>query len=139
MFFLKVMEIVFRGYATLLSSFVPLELRLVDGPTRCAGRLEIYHNKQWGTVCDADWDLNDANVVCRELECGTALKATGGAQFGEGSGVIWLDRVNCTGKEAFLNECPKRPWGEHSCDHSRDASVECSGNLISYVGISNTD
>ncbi|XP_063157062.1 deleted in malignant brain tumors 1 protein-like [Candoia aspera] len=102
------------------------ELRLMDGPTRCSGRIEVYHNKQWGTVCDADWDLNDANVVCRELECGTAIKATGGAQFGQGSGTIWLDRVNCTGKEAFLNECPKRPWGEHSCDHSRDANVECS-------------
>ncbi|XP_013923311.1 PREDICTED: deleted in malignant brain tumors 1 protein-like [Thamnophis sirtalis] len=102
------------------------ELRLVDGPTRCAGRLEVYHNKQWGTVCDADWDLNDANVVCRELECGTAVKAIGVARFGQGTGTIWLDRVNCTGKEAFLNECPKRPWGEHSCEHINDASVECS-------------
>ncbi|XP_039203215.1 deleted in malignant brain tumors 1 protein-like [Crotalus tigris] len=108
------------------SGVVCTELRLSQGSTRCSGRLEVYHNKQWGTVCDEDWDLNDANVVCRELECGTALKATGGAQFGQGSGTIWLDRVNCTGKEAFLNECPKRPWGEHSCDHSRDTSVECS-------------
>ncbi|KAK9397336.1 deleted in malignant brain tumors 1 protein-like [Crotalus adamanteus] len=108
------------------SGVVCTELRLAQGSTRCSGRLEVYHNKQWGTVCDEDWDLNDANVVCRELECGTALKATGGAQFGQGSGTIWLDRVNCTGKEAFLNECPKRPWGEHSCDHSRDTSVECS-------------
>uniref|UniRef100_A0A8C6XHM5 Soluble scavenger receptor cysteine-rich domain-containing protein SSC5D n=1 Tax=Naja naja TaxID=35670 RepID=A0A8C6XHM5_NAJNA len=126
MFLLKVVDIVFGGYTTLFTSFVPPELRLVDGSTRCAGRVEVYHNKQWGTVCGVDWDLNDANVVCRELECGTALKATGGAQFGQGSGTIWLDRVNCTGKEAFLNECLKRPWGEHSCDHSNDASVECS-------------
>ncbi|XP_062993640.1 deleted in malignant brain tumors 1 protein-like [Elgaria multicarinata webbii] len=102
------------------------ELRLVNGPSRCSGRIEVYHNHEWGTICDNDWDLNDANVVCRELDCGTALKATPGAHFGQGPNTIWLDKVNCTGKETFLNECPKSAWGENRCDHRRDASVECS-------------
>ncbi|XP_033025984.1 deleted in malignant brain tumors 1 protein-like [Lacerta agilis] len=102
------------------------ELRLVDGTSRCSGRVEVYHNKQWGTICGSDWDMNDAHVVCRELDCGQPVTVAGSAQFGQGSGTIWLDRVNCTGKEAALSECQKRPWGEHTCDHSRDASVECS-------------
>lgn len=102
----------------------------MNGPSRCSGRVEVFHNKQWGTVCDSSWDINDANVVCRELDCGSASKVRGGAWFGQGSGAIWLDRVNCTGKEAALKECQKRPWGEHGCDHSKDASVECSGNLV---------
>nr|XP_056720376.1 deleted in malignant brain tumors 1 protein-like [Euleptes europaea] len=101
-------------------------VRLASGSNRCSGRVEVYHNEQWGTVCDNGWDLNDAQVVCRELECGNALSAVGGARYSQGSGTIWLDKVNCTGKEKSLRDCPKRPWGEHSCDHRRDASVECS-------------
>ncbi|KAL8176302.1 UNVERIFIED_CONTAM: hypothetical protein K2H54_030405 [Gekko kuhli] len=102
------------------------DIRLMNSSTRCSGRVEIYHNKQWGTICDDGWDMQDAEVVCRELDCGNALTATGGARYTQGSGTIWLDRVNCTGKEASLRECQARPWGEHSCDHRRDASVECS-------------
>nr|XP_060636605.1 deleted in malignant brain tumors 1 protein-like [Anolis sagrei ordinatus] len=102
------------------------ELRLVGGLNRCSGRVEVYHNLQWGTICDNDWDLNDAQVVCRELDCGSATKATGGSRFGQGSDIIWLDQVNCTGKEAFLSECQKKPWGQHSCSHRGEASVECS-------------
>ncbi|KAH0626618.1 hypothetical protein JD844_001702 [Phrynosoma platyrhinos] len=107
------------------ASVVCAELRLMGGPSRCSGRVEVYHNQQWGTICDNNWDLNDAQVVCRELDCGTATNAFGGSRFGQGSN-IWLDQVNCTGKEAFLSECQKRPWGEHSCNHNREASVECS-------------
>ncbi|XP_060112420.1 deleted in malignant brain tumors 1 protein-like [Heteronotia binoei] len=102
------------------------DVRLMGGSNRCSGRVEVYYNEQWGTICDDSWDIHDVQVVCRELACGNALSAVRGARYGQGSGTIWLDRVNCTGKEKSLRECPKSPWGEHSCDHRRDASVECS-------------
>uniref|UniRef100_A0A8C0QR27 Soluble scavenger receptor cysteine-rich domain-containing protein SSC5D n=1 Tax=Chelonoidis abingdonii TaxID=106734 RepID=A0A8C0QR27_CHEAB len=97
------------------------ELQLVNGPSRCAGRVEVLHNQQWGTVCDHDWDLQDAGVVCRQLGCGTALSAPGGAQFGQGSDPIWLDDVHCTGTEAALSKC--KPWGDSNCHHGEDAGV----------------
>ncbi|XP_014458569.1 deleted in malignant brain tumors 1 protein [Alligator mississippiensis] len=114
------------------ASVVCLELpvvRLVNGSSDCAGRVEVFHGSLWGTVCDDGWDLNDADVVCRELGCRTAVLAPGYAHFGEGSGVIWLDRLNCTGKETSLSECGSKPWGEHFCYHREDASVVCSGPL----------
>ncbi|KFV81325.1 Deleted in malignant brain tumors 1 protein, partial [Struthio camelus australis] len=101
-------------------------LRLVNGPHSCSGRVEVFHNQQWGTVCDDSWDLNDAKVVCKQLDCGTAISAPGSSLFGQGSGPIWLDGVSCLGTEATLSECPAKPLGQHGCNHVEDASVTCS-------------
>ena len=31
------------------------------------GRVEIFHNKQWGTISDDSWEFNDARVACLQL------------------------------------------------------------------------
>ncbi|NXU97522.1 C163A protein, partial [Cettia cetti] len=105
------------------------QIRLVNGTNRCSGRAEIYHHGIWGTICDDNWDLSDANVVCKQLGCGHAIEAFVSAHYGEGSGQIWLDDVNCTGAESDLWACPSRPWGQHNCQHKEDAGVLCSDFL----------
>ncbi|XP_042750089.1 antigen WC1.1-like isoform X1 [Lagopus leucura] len=102
------------------------QVRLVDGAGRCAGRVEIYYQGRWGTVCDDAWDTADANVVCRQLSCGWAVEAASSARFGEGSGHIWLDGVNCSGDESALWNCSAEAWGQHDCGHKEDAGVVCS-------------
>lgn len=103
-------------------------LRLVEGPHRCAGRLEVLHQGQWGTVCDDDWGLKDGAVVCRELGCGVVQATPGGSHFGSGTGPIWLDDVGCSGKESLLRQCQAQPWGQSNCNHSEDAGVICTGS-----------
>ena len=42
------------------------DVRLVGGPVAYSGRVEICFSETWGTVCDAAWSADDANVVCRQ-------------------------------------------------------------------------
>ncbi|CAH3179274.1 unnamed protein product [Porites lobata] len=100
-------------------------IRLVNGSVNY-GRVEVYHNGQWGTVCDDGWDINDAHVVCRQLGFPSASSAPHRAQYGQGSGTIWMDDVHCNGTEASLFHCTRNGLGTHNCVHREDASVVCN-------------
>ena len=91
--------------------------------------MEVFHNSIWGTVCDDDWDIKDATVVCRQLGSLNAVSAPRSARFGAGSGQIWLDNVGCSGSESSIENCPHNGWGIQNCDHGEDASVICSSKL----------
>ena len=106
------------------------DIRLVNGSTAYDGRVEVWHNGQWGTICDRDWDIDDAKVVCHQLDLSYehAIVKTG-SYFGEGSGPIWLDNVNCTGSEQNVTVCGHSEWGVTDCDHSRDAGVICGAPI----------
>uniref|UniRef100_A0A8B9GTN3 SRCR domain-containing protein n=1 Tax=Astyanax mexicanus TaxID=7994 RepID=A0A8B9GTN3_ASTMX len=80
-------------------------IRLAGGNRTCEGRVELYHAGRWGTICDDDWNMNAAQVVCRQLGCGKALAAPVNGRFGPGSGPIWMDNTQCQGTEAYLVQC----------------------------------
>ena len=85
--------------------------------------MEVYHNGEWGRVCNDGWDLNDGQVVCRELGYGKAL-VTG--FYGWLRDSSCLDNLECVGTE----------WTIGNCSHTRrenyrDAGVKCvSGNMF---------
>ncbi|XP_037396132.1 scavenger receptor cysteine-rich type 1 protein M130-like [Pygocentrus nattereri] len=115
-----------------------LPLRLRGGNGSCSGRLEVYHNAEWGSVCDDMWDIRDAQVVCRQLGCGPPLSADGSAVFGAGEGPIWLNRVKCRGNEIHLWDCPHSLKNHIDCSHKQDAGVTCTDISVSPTAPSST-
>uniref|UniRef100_A0A8C4WP58 SRCR domain-containing protein n=1 Tax=Gopherus evgoodei TaxID=1825980 RepID=A0A8C4WP58_9SAUR len=102
-------------------------IRLVSGADPCRGRVEIFYQGTWGTVCDDDWGMSDTSVVCRQVGCGRAVAHKSNAYFGYGTGRILLDNVNCEGSEPRLSACYSLGWGIHNCGHHEDAGVICTG------------
>lgn len=68
---------------------------------------------------------------CRFFRCcfctcrfGFPISFSMSAVYGQGSGPIWLDNVQCRGQETSIFDCFS--VNAHSCSHSFDAGVECS-------------
>ena len=125
----KSVNLLFLHFCT----YVWAGLRLAGGSNEAQGRVEIYYQGKWGTVCDEGWDINDGAVVCRQLGFQEVLSITNMAtNFGPGSGPIQLQDVACVGTENNLFMCPlSSDIGEvSSCLHSNDAGVICGGLYV---------
>ena len=116
--------------------FALIIVRLVSSiNSPSSGRVEVFYNGTWGTICDNSWDLQDANIICRDLGYDGALSAPGDAAFGQGTGQIWLDDVKCVGNETMIAQCSHRGWGVHSCRHHEDAGVVCRTAGMVYTSV----
>ena len=108
-------------------------VRLVGSTSNLEGRVEVFSNQQWSTVCDDGWDNTDAGVVCRQLgfgSSGTAIRSVG---FGQGSGSIWLNNIICIGNESTLTSCDYLV-GDNISRCNNSAGVRCDGAMPStYV------
>ncbi|KAK1135090.1 hypothetical protein K0M31_007860 [Melipona bicolor] len=104
----------------------PFEIRLANGSSPLEGRVEVRHHGIWGTVCDDDFSVAAATVICRSLGYGGLATPKKDGYFGPGEGPIWLDEVFCHGNETQLHRCDHNYWGQHNCNHDEDAGVICT-------------
>ena len=74
------------------------------------------------------------SLALNKLFSGSA--PTSGGSFGEGTGRIWLDNVECTGSERTLIDCTASSSGVNSCTHAQDAGVRCQPGMINDHSIS---
>lgn len=91
------------------------------------GNVEVMVNGEWGTVCDDNFSLREANVICRELGFTEAKRATKRSHFGAGKGPVWFNELHCTGNENSVFMCQRAHRISANCNHEEDAGVVCSG------------
>ncbi|XP_070566354.1 scavenger receptor cysteine-rich domain-containing protein DMBT1-like isoform X2 [Ptychodera flava] len=114
------------------------ETRLANSNHNYAGRLEIYHDHQWGTICSSGWTVKNAEVACRaRLFSYVLIYLT--SEYGPGTGNIHLSNVDCTGTEQQISDCSNDGWGSHTCTHSQDVGIECSSTAPSIALVTSTD
>ncbi|XP_035850743.1 lysyl oxidase homolog 3B isoform X3 [Sander lucioperca] len=108
-----------------------LKVRLSGYPRKHnEGRVELFYKGEWGTICDDDFSIANANVLCRQLGFVSATGWTHSAKYGKGQGKIWLDNVLCSGGEKSIEFCKSRGWGNSDCTHDEDAGVVCKDERI---------
>ena len=100
-------------------------VRLVDGGSYNEGRVEVYYNGEWGTVCDNNWSKSKAEMVCVELGLGSSGIPE---NFGPGTARVLLDNVICSESDKILANCGHYGVGiAPFCSHSKDVGVKCFG------------
>lgn len=114
------------------SIFIPslsefLALRLVNG-SGCAGRLEVFYNGTWGSICSNRMSQLTAVTVCKHLNCGDGGEIERDFKYGRGSGPTWLDHIECTEQHSSLWQCQSDPWDPQSCDNrAEETHISCTG------------
>ncbi|CAI5666051.1 unnamed protein product [Oreochromis niloticus] len=108
-------------------------VRLLNGSSLCSGRLEVKSNQSWSSVCEADFDQQDAEVVCRQLGCGPPLGLQG-ALYGEVEAPVWSKEFQCGGHESALLDCRSSGSARNSCSPGKAVGLTCSVNDVRLVG-----
>ena len=100
-------------------------IRLVNGNSAYEGRVEVFIDGAWGTVCDDGFGRKDAEVACRQLGFQGVVTFRSRAFFGHGTGLIHLDEVACVGNEITLASCSR---GSPDCIHWEDVGIVCASS-----------
>ena len=128
---------------SIVSSIIsPDSVRLVNGTSLCSGRLEVKTNQstqRWSSVCEDDFDQQDAEVVCRELGCG-APSVLQGALYGEVEPPMRTKEFQCGGHESALLDCRSSGSDRNTCSPGKAVGLTCSGRrgaaaLIWFISV----
>ncbi|XP_078681709.1 MAM and LDL-receptor class A domain-containing protein 1-like [Branchiostoma floridae x Branchiostoma belcheri] len=93
------------------------------------GRLEIFHNSRWGTICDMGWTRASSTTSCRQLGYMEGESRTNNLPGDSGTPIL-LSNVVCAGTENNVTGCSNNGWGNTgNCTHANDVVVSCCGKI----------
>jgi serine protease 12 (motopsin) len=127
-------------------------MRLMGGRNEREGRVEVFLDGEWGTICGDLWEDTQTKVVCRQLNffaedqsklasggydtellflhLSVVLTVAHNPEFfsGEGTGPVHMDSVLCNGDEPLLVNCSYSVKSD--CSHSKDIGIVCPGKNL---------
>ena len=103
-------------------------VKLVGGTHLCSGRLQVKWNQVWSSVCSDGFDLQDAEVVCRELGCGSP---SGFEEELYGGAPEWSPEFRCGGHESALLHCERSD--RDTCSPGTTVTLTCSGKAAAGI------
>lgn len=109
-------------------------VRLSGGFNSYEGRVEVFHGGRWGTVCADNWRIEEAMVVCRQLNLGYGSHAVTQNYFGATNLRVIMSGVICRVDEISIYNCQHDPWQNATCSKSNKlAGVICTDELPDLV------
>ena len=114
---------------SVISFLFSVRVRLGGSSRANEGYVEaLGSNGAWGGICDDEWGINDANVVCHMLGYPSAtayFKAQSAFGQGPSGSRFVLDNLNCTGNESSVFDCPHNGEWNEDCRANEIAGVRC--------------
>ncbi|XP_076734506.1 scavenger receptor cysteine-rich type 1 protein M130 [Maylandia zebra] len=108
-----------------------VEVKLADGPGRCAGRLEIKHEGQWKKVLAKEWTEAQSAAVCKQLQCGEKGKTE---KFSQGSGSFLSITCPRNKKISKISECLTENSNNQFSDREAEAAgITCEGHKVVFL------
>ena len=105
--------------------------RLRGGMSQLEGRLEIYYQGVWRSVCTQHWTLKEAHVACRMMGYHSALYSN--TIYGSFDKQVGVKDLRCSGSEKDLVGCWNNGWSVQDCQDKKYAILTCSSKYILYI------
>ncbi|XP_023029009.2 lysyl oxidase homolog 2 [Leptinotarsa decemlineata] len=101
-------------------------IKLVGGRGEFEGNVEILHDGSWGAICDDEWDVTEARIICKQLGYPPEkAQPTANSYFGPAKRRFWMDNIYCDGTEEEISQCRFDGWGQNDCTSTESAGVIC--------------
>ena len=100
-----------------------------------SGRLEVYHEGQWGSVCSHKFHYPEANVACRMMGYSSAVQVFTNTESEYDDTVdnkIVLSQLTCDGTESHLSDCDYSHSAARGCQGGKAVYLECSYWYVSH-------
>ncbi|PFX29780.1 Lysyl oxidase-like 2 [Stylophora pistillata] len=110
------------------------EVRIRGGANHLEGRVEVFHDGKWGTVCADGWGIEEAMIVCRQLNLGFASDAITNQTFSQTDLEVIMSGVQCHVNDISIYNCEHDEWTNTTCsDKKKSAGVACVSALPDLV------
>ncbi len=91
------------------------------------GRLLIFFNTSWYSVCQSGWTAPDAYVACNQMGMDGGSKWDGTLPTRTAIGILHTD-VKCSGTESGIEHCQKP--ANAGCSPPDTVALQCTGDIV---------